>query len=544
MSRDTKKRSGKSGIFGGKPQKRSSRSGSSSNRAGRRARRADNNMDLDQVINEQFGKKLGKKEVRNGKPQAKNGKSDRSRRNDNEFSGAKRRSDDGKQWTEDRRRKSDVRGQKFEEGEQQSERRNTRSDDRRGQSEFGGQRSSRPRNERSSSRQNSNRRNGNNGQGGRGRKKGGRVSQLNDFSLLVKKARSVEHVSYKANRSFEEMPLQPLLKQNLKEKGYEMPSQIQNETLEALLDGHNLVGVANTGTGKTAAFLIPIVERLMIDPLEMAALVVVPTRELALQVEQEFRTLTKGTKLFSSTFIGGTSVSADFKKARRRNHIIIGTPGRLKDMVDRRALRFNRTPVLILDEFDRMLDMGFSQDIRQLVSDMEARTQTMLFSATVEKGQKGIIDELIPEAITVQINSGTTTTDNVEQDIIHVPENGDKFDMLQELIHAEEDKKVLVFTETKRWADKVSTQLNKAGIRSDQIHGDKKQNYRMTALRKFKRGEIKVLVATDVAARGIDVQDVSLVVNYELPMTYDSYIHRIGRTGRAGKTGKAYTFVN
>ena len=532
MSRNVKKRPGNTGIFGAKPGKRS---GSSSNRAGRRARRVENSVDIDQVFQETVGKKLKKSSVKGPKAAARGTSTEDTRRK------PKKAFHRG-QTPE----KFETRGQRSEEGTQRSAGSRQRSDSRSegGQNRRSGDdrpnfKSPRPRNGGSSRPRNG----GGRPQGG-GRGKGKRVSQLNDFSLLIKKASNQEETKYVSDRSFAEMPLQPLLLQNLKEKGYEQPSQIQNETLEALLEGNDLIGVANTGTGKTAAFLIPIVEKLMIDPIEMAALVVVPTRELAQQVEQEFRSLTKGTKLFSSCFIGGTSVGADFNKARRKNHIIIGTPGRLKDMIDRRALRFNRTPVLILDEFDRMLDMGFKHDIREIVSDMAGRTQTMLFSATVEKGQEDIIKELMEDPITIQVSSGTATTDRVEQDIIEVPHGEDKFDMLQELIAGDEVGKVLVFTETKRWADKVSTQLNKAGIRADQIHGDKKQNYRMTALRKFKRGDIKVLVATDVAARGIDVQDVSHVINYELPLTYDSYIHRIGRTGRAGKTGKAFTFVN
>lgn len=502
-------------------------------------------MDIDQVIQDSFGKQFKKK---GKKTEVRGQRSEDERRKSNKApfrGGAEKQSEARGQKSESRNQRSANRSQKsnnspFRAGSgkqsevrgQKSEVRSQRSEEGRRKSEDGRKRSSR----------NSSRGARNQNQGGR--KRGGRVSQLNDFSLLVKKASNIEETKYVADRSFAQMPLQPQLLQNLQEKGYEMPSQIQNETLEDLLEGNDLIGIASTGTGKTAAFLIPIVERLMIDPLEMAALVIVPTRELAQQVEQEFRSLTKGTRLYSSSFIGGTSVSADFTKARRRNHIIIGTPGRLKDMIDKRALNFNNTPVLVLDEFDRMLDMGFVNDIREIVGGMAQRAQTMLFSATVEKGQEGVINELMEDPITVQVTSGTTSTDRVEQDIIQVPEGEDKFEILQQLIHAEEDKKVLVFTETKRWADKVSTKLNKAGIRADQIHGDKKQNYRLTALRKFKRGDVKVLVATDVAARGIDVQDISLVVNYELPLTYDSYIHRIGRTGRAGKSGKAYTFVN
>ncbi|MEQ8927559.1 MAG: DEAD/DEAH box helicase, partial [Fulvivirga sp.] len=300
----------------------------------------------------------------------------------------------------------------------------------------------------------------------------------------------------------------------------------------------------NTGTGKTAAFLIPIVQRLMKDKAPMNALIIVPTRELALQVESEFKSLVHGLGLYAASFIGGTSVGKDLAQLRRKNHIIIGTPGRLKDLMDRKALRLDKIPVLVLDEFDRMLDMGFVNDIKRIVGDMTNRSQTMLFSATVDKSQKALISTILTNPVEVKVNAGDSSSDQVDQDIIRVGEGEDKFTVLSDMLAEKDYQKVLVFAETRRWVSKITKKLNESGIKADQIHGDKSQNYRINALNKFKSGKLQVLVATDVAARGIDVNDITHVINYSIPLTYDSYVHRIGRTGRAGKTGKALTFIN
>lgn len=376
------------------------------------------------------------------------------------------------------------------------------------------------------------------------KKKNGKVSSITDFSLLVKKAAPVQEVNHLTEELYEDMPIHSRLKLNLQHKGFVHPSKIQSETLAPLKAGRNLIGIANTGTGKTAAFLIPIIERLLKNSNGTMALVVVPTRELALQVDEEFRNLTRGMKLYSASFIGGTNVNRDIQTLKRRNHLIIGTPGRLKDLADRKALKLHKTPILVLDEFDRMLDMGFVNDIKRIVKEMQGRKQTVLFSATQDKSQRNIINELVHDPVEVKVNSGYTTSDHIDQDIIRVPADGNKFRMLMDLLDGEGFDRVLVFTETKRWADAVARKLNKAGVKADQIHGNKSQNYRNAALDKFKQGKIRVMVATDVAARGIDVDDITHVINYQLPMSYDSYVHRIGRTGRAGKQGKAFTFVN
>lgn len=365
-----------------------------------------------------------------------------------------------------------------------------------------------------------------------------------DPKQLIKKAVVKEEKKYVPSRTFDQMPISANLRANLHMKGFKYPTQIQNDTLEYLLDGRDLLGVANTGTGKTGAFLIPIIEQLLSGKKPFQSLVVVPTRELALQVEEEFKSLSHKLGLYSASFIGGTNVNADVRKLNKRHHLIIGTPGRLMDMVDRGALRLNTISNLILDEFDRMLDMGFVNEIKKMVKLMNNRKQTMLFSATIDKTQQSLISTLLHNPVEVKVSSGTSTSDQIDQDIIRVPEGGNKFQLLMDLIQESKIEKAIIFAETKRMVDKVGKQLNRSGVSADVIHGNKSQNYRTKALDKFKSGQINILVATDVAARGIDVDNVSHVINYQLPLTFDSYVHRIGRTGRAGKTGKAFTFID
>lgn len=371
-----------------------------------------------------------------------------------------------------------------------------------------------------------------------------RQSSISDFSKLVKTASEQITPAYQADRSFNNMPLSDSLKRNLGTKGYVKPSQIQNDTLESLLAGKNLIGVASTGSGKTAAFLLPVIEQLLKSPKANTALIVVPTRELALQIEEEFRSLTQKMSLYCASFIGGTKIGKDLRKLQQRNHVIIATPGRLKDLVNQRALTLEAFKMLILDEFDRMLDMGFVNEIRSIVKAMTNRKQTMLFSATLEANQKSIIDEIVRNPEIVKVDDGESTNSRIDEDIIEVPEGADKMQMLIDLLSGNGFSKVLLFTETKRWADRVHKRLNQIGVKADTIHGNKSQNYRNAALTKFKSGGIQVLVATDVASRGIDVNDVTHVINYQLPLTYQSYIHRVGRTGRGGRSGKAFTFVN
>lgn len=361
---------------------------------------------------------------------------------------------------------------------------------------------------------------------------------------FVRKALPVEETVYRAERQIRDLPVDGLILNNLKKKGYEIPTEIQDKTLEAILRGRNLIGLAQTGTGKTGAFLIPLIHNLLKKDATGSVLVISPTRELALQTDSEFRSIAHGMRLFSTCLIGGTSVRRDIDNLRRPGHIVIGTPGRLADMVRQGALDLRRFTILVLDEFDRLLDMGFAPEIQRLVGGMSRRNQTILFSATEDKSQRKIIDELVEDPYVVKVRTGNVSADNIEQDIISVKDGTKKTEVLLEMMRHESFEKVLVFVDTKRGVSRLCRDLKKGGITADEIHGDKSQNYRVKALESFKNRKIRVLVATDVAARGLDISHVSHVINFQQPKDMESYIHRIGRTGRAGASGRAITFVN
>jgi len=364
-----------------------------------------------------------------------------------------------------------------------------------------------------------------------------------DPQKLVKKASQTKEEKFVSTLTFKDLHLQQKLERNIASKGYDRPTEIQEKAIPSLINGNDIIGIAATGTGKTGAFLIPIIHQ-MLEDKRTTALVIVPTRELAQQVHDEYRSLTNGLGFYSSCFIGGTNVNKDISIARKKNRFIVATPGRLNDLVDRRALNLNNSTILVLDEFDRMLDMGFINDVRKISNAMSNKAQTMLFSATIDKSQETLIKEFVQSPIRVNVTNGTKSSDNVHQDIIKVSGSENKFDVLLGLLNKSSFEKVILFAETKRTADNISKKLCKSGLRSDVIHGNKSQNYRTKAIKLFRSGKTRILVATDVAARGIDIDNVTHVVNYQLPRTMDSYIHRIGRTGRAGKVGMAYTFVN
>ena len=365
-----------------------------------------------------------------------------------------------------------------------------------------------------------------------------------DPSLLVKEANhSVVAKVFQSERQISDLPISAKLIQALESKGYKKPTEIQDRTLETLLTGRDLLGIAQTGTGKTGAFLVPIIEQLLHKRVNPYALVVVPTRELALQVEEEFRSMTKGLGLYSACFIGGTNINNNLRALQRNSHVVIATPGRLLDLTDRKAINLGKFKTLVLDEFDRMLDMGFIRDVRRILDAMQQRNQTMLFSATLDKSQQTMINSILKDPVTVKVTTGDSSGDAIDQEVIRLKPGEDKFKILHGMLSDNEFKKVLLFEETKHRVSRLCMKLNKSGIQAEQIHGNKSQNARQNALKAFKQGRVQVLVATDVAARGLDVSDVSHVINYQVPQTHDSYIHRIGRTGRAGKIGKAYTFV-
>lgn len=347
---------------------------------------------------------------------------------------------------------------------------------------------------------------------------------------------------YAAKHQFEDFFLDQNLLNSIKGKGYLAPTEVQDRAIPAILDGSNLVGVAGTGTGKTAAFLIPIIQVLLEERQDRHSLIIAPTRELANQINDEFRSLTKGMGLFSTCLIGGSSVRESIKSLKKTNHIIIGTPGRLMDMHKQGFLPFDDFKVLVLDEFDRMLDMGFKDEMITINRKMIQKEQTLLFSATVDKSQRKLINDICVDAVEVTAATETQKTDAIRQEVIHV-KGQNKFDLMHNLLVNETGEKVILFCETKRNTEKMAQKLKTNNIQADAIHGDKSQKAREVALRKFKRGQVSVLVATDVVARGIDVNDVSLVINYEAPRNYNDYVHRIGRTGRAGKSGRAVTFI-
>ncbi len=368
------------------------------------------------------------------------------------------------------------------------------------------------------------------------------VSQINP-EHLVKKATQTQVAPYVSKLMFPQFNLHKDLNASITKKGYSTPTEIQEKCIPHLLAKKNLIGIAATGTGKTGAFLIPIVQQ-MLEKDALTSLVIVPTRELALQVNNEFRSFTKNTRLHSVCFIGGTNINRDMALLKRNPRMIIGTPGRINDLLKRKALRLDSTSILVMDEFDRMLDMGFIRDVERIVASMRNRRQTMLFSATVDASQEKIIKQMVENPVKVNVTSGLKSSDNVDQSIIRVSSNENKYKMLVKLISDAACEKVILFAETKHTVDKLCRQLIKSGIKSDMIHGNKSQNYRTNAINLFKTGKVKVLVATDVAARGIDIKGITHVINYQLPQTMDSYIHRIGRTGRAGAVGTAFTFVN
>jgi superfamily II DNA/RNA helicase len=360
--------------------------------------------------------------------------------------------------------------------------------------------------------------------------------------MFIKKAvAQKEQAVFIPKINFADLPIDVRLKNNIIKRGYKVPTPIQDGTILHILEGKDVIGMANTGTGKTAAFLIPLIEKILKNN-QQKGLIIVPTRELALQIQQELRSFTPGMPVYSTICIGGAPMRNQIQELRRNPHIVIGTPGRLKDLIERRILNMSGFNTIVLDEVDRMVDMGFIRDIRYLISLLPQERQSLFFSATVSKEIRVIIDTFVKNPVTISV-VGAPTSDNVEQNIVRVENGAYKIDVLGNLLKKEEFNKVLVFVRTKYRVDDVATAMFKKGFKVTSIHGDKPQNKRQQAIRHFKEGVVNVLVATDVAARGIDIPDITHVINYDAPATYDDYVHRIGRTGRSNQTGTALTFV-
>lgn len=375
--------------------------------------------------------------------------------------------------------------------------------------------------------------------GGRG---GRRVMQTFDVSKYINlhPAPLSQEAPYQAKHTFKDFGLDLRVSSAVLALGITTPSAIQDQIIPHIMDGEDVVGLAQTGTGKTAAFLLPTIHKTLRQP-QRQTLILTPTRELAIQVEQELRKLTPKMHLYATVCVGGMNIRPQIMGLKRKNHFIIGTPGRVQDLLDRGHIKPGAITTVILDEADRMLDMGFIHDIKKILKDIPSEHETLFFSATMSKTIEGLVHEFLRSPVTISIKKNDITN-TITQDVVRYDHN-DKFTTLVELLKKPEFSRVIVFGAMKHSVEKLSQELVHAGIKSDAIHGNKSHVQRQRALNRFKSGQVQVLVATDVAARGIHVDDVSQVINYDLPNTYEDYVHRIGRTGRSSKRGVALTFV-
>ncbi len=361
-----------------------------------------------------------------------------------------------------------------------------------------------------------------------------------DVSKFINKAIVQETEVFVPQHKFSDFAIEAALKKNITLKGYVTPTPIQDRAIPHVLRGEDVVGIANTGTGKTAAFLVPLINKVLHDRSERV-LIMVPTRELARQIEEEFWGFASHMRIGAVTVVGGANINPQISLLRRKPNFVIGTPGRLKDVMERKALDLSGFSTVVLDEADRMLDMGFIHDMKLILARMPKVRHTLFFSATLSREIEKLIGNFLREPVRISVKTGDTAA-GIEQDIVRVS-GKNKLDVLHNLLIQPGFSKVLIFGRTKHGVEKLSKILVERGFKAQAIHGNKTQSNRERALGAFKQNKAQVLVATDVAARGIDVEDVSHVINYDIPTTYEDYVHRIGRTGRAGKRGKALTFV-
>ncbi|MCK4635768.1 MAG: DEAD/DEAH box helicase [Candidatus Moranbacteria bacterium] len=360
-------------------------------------------------------------------------------------------------------------------------------------------------------------------------------------SKFIKVACIKEQEEYKPKNTFEDFKIPDLIQKNITRQGIVTPSPIQDQSIPQGMAGNDILGIANTGTGKTMSFALPVLKRLLKDK-DSKVIIMAPTRELAQQILDEFKMLTRGAKVFWALLIGGTSMRTQLKDLSKKPRIIIGTPGRIQDHIKRKSLNLATVNMVVLDEVDRMLDMGFIDDMKNILGKLAQDRQSFFFSATMNSKVRNLINEFSKDPVTISVKTGNTS-DNINQDVVKYRSPDDKFDKLHKLLTENKKNKFLIFDETKRGVDKLNKSLQERGFRVDATHGDKSQGQRKRVLAKFKVNQISVLVATDVAARGIDIKDITHVINYSTPQSYDDYVHRIGRTGRAGRIGHAFTFI-
>lgn len=371
----------------------------------------------------------------------------------------------------------------------------------------------------------------------------GRSERIDHSLFIYKPTEAVQVKKYTPENTFASLGLPKAVANNLERKGLKLPTEIQDKIIPHGMHGDDVIGLAATGSGKTLAFLLPLIHRFD-QKRDQKVLILAPTRELAQQINSEFMAVSYGMKLFSTVCVGGMPIFRQINSLKRENHFIIGTPGRIKDLADRGVLDYSKFNAVVLDEVDRMLDMGFVDDITAILNSLPVERQSFFFSATMPERIKNLIHAHLREPKVIDTGAGVSTK-NVTQDIVRTARNGDeKFAKLSELLTNAKKEKSIIFVETKSGVDDLTKQLKSGGFKAGLIHGDRRQRERERVLSDFKLGKIDILVATDVAARGIDVKDVYQVINYTVPQTYDDYIHRIGRTGRAGKLGKAFTFVS
>lgn len=371
-----------------------------------------------------------------------------------------------------------------------------------------------------------------------------RINKL-DHNLFIQKADNSKNSNLENNvlkKNFSDFNVIDKLKRNIKDHGYEVPTEIQEKSIPEILSGRDVIAMANTGTGKTAAFLIALINKSYLDR-NQRVLIIVPTRELAIQIHDEYKIFAKGTDLEAVALVGGVDIRKQTYALKHRPHFVIGTPGRLKDLVRRRELNLSQFQNVVLDEVDKMVDIGFLQDIKYLISLLPIKRQSLFFSATVNKKTEEILREFVINPISVSVKK-QDVRNNIDQDIIKLSKGQPKVDCLHNLLIKPGFDKVIIFGRTKWGIQKLTNQLIERGFKAAAIHGNKTQGQRQRALQLFKNNEIQILAATDVASRGLDIDSVTHVINFDAPESYDDYIHRIGRTGRAGKKGQALTFID
>src|SRR6056297_514161 len=402
-----------------------------------------------------------------------------------------------------------------------------------------GGRSARPRRNFSSGgdRRNS----GNRPRSGGGRRAPRKMPSFDPTQFINKNPVEVAEEVYVPKHTFADFGLDGRLVKTLAAHNLTTPSPIQDQAIPPALEGQDVIGLAETGSGKTAAFLLPLIDRKKQNTRAMT-LILTPTRELAMQVDAELKKLAKNFRFYSTICVGGTSIGPQIRQLKRQNQFVIGTPGRIKDLIDRGILKTNLVDAVVLDEADRMLDMGFIHDMRYILATTPAVRQTLFFSATMDDKCSALTSEVMQDPVVINVKK-KDVTNSIAQDVVRYGHTH-KFETLVEMLQDTETyKRVIIFGEMKHSVEKLGKALSEAGIPAESIHGNKNHGQRQRALNRFKSGQVRALVATDVAARGIHVDNVSHVINYELPHTFADYVHRIGRTGRGVEKGQALTFV-